>query len=105
MMKKTPLQLVNQCHYELWDLIRLMGVTEVQLDETSDERIDLGEVDKVLRAMVFELGRIRRYMEKKDLNQRKVRQASEFALKAKIAKAGEAAIAHRQLCPDGQSHK
>ena len=93
MTKYTPLQMVNKCHSELWGLIRLMGATEVQLDETSDERIDLGEVDKVLRAMVFELGRIRRYMEKKDLNQWKVRQAQEFALKASVAKAREPIVA------------
>lgn len=87
MMKYTPLQTVNKCHRELWWTIRLMGSAEVQLDETSDARIDLIEVEKVLRHAVIELGRIIRAMEAKDTNQRNIRQARDFALKASVAKA------------------
>jgi len=105
MMKYTPLQTVNKCHRELWWTIRLMGSAEVQLDECSNERIDLGEVEKVLRAMVIELGRIIRYMEAKDTNQRINRPGAELALKAQIAKSTGVAFRAVKLSKDGQSHK
>jgi hypothetical protein len=105
MMKYTPLQTVNKCHRELWWTIRLMGSAEVQLDEKSDARIDLGEVEKVLRAMVLELGRIIRQMEKKDLNRRNIRPGADLALKAQLAKARRVVASVLKESEDGTSHK
>lgn len=105
MMKYTPLQTVNKCHRELWWTIRLMGAAEVQLDEQSDARIDLGEVEKVLRHAVLELGRIIRAMEAKDLNQRNIRPGSDLALKAQLAKARSAVAEALKVVPDRPSHK
>lgn len=105
MTKYTALQTVNKCHRELWWTIRLMGAAEVQLDETSDARVDLGEVQKVLRHAVLELGRIIRAMEAEATNQRNNRPGSDLALKAQLAKARGAVAAALKVVPDGQSHK
>ena len=105
MMKYTPLQTVNKCHRELWWTIRLLGSAEVQLDEKSNERIDLGEVEKVLRHAVIELGRIIRGMEANDTKHRYLRPGADLALKAQVAKARGVEPAHRQECPSGTSHK
>jgi len=105
MMKYTPLQTVNKCHRELWWTIRLMGAAEVQLDEKSDARIDLGEIEKVLRAAVIELGRVIRYMEEKDTNQRIRRPGADLALKAQLAKARSAVASVLKEREDGPSHK
>jgi len=105
MIKYTPLQTVNKCHRELWWTIRLMGSAQVQLDDKSDARIDLGEVEKVLRAMVIELGRIIRYMEAKDTNQRIRRPGVDLALKASVAKATGVAVGSLKLREAGPSHK
>jgi hypothetical protein len=105
MMKYTPLQTVNKCHRELWWTIRLMGAAEVQLDEKSDARIDLGEVEKVLRHAVLELGRIIRALEAKDTNQRIRRPGADLALKASVAKATGVAVGALKVVEDGPSHK
>jgi len=105
MMKYTPLQTVNKCHRELWWTIRLMGAAEVQLDANSAVRIDLGEIEKVLRVAVTELGRVIRVMGENDGNQRYQRPGAELALKA-IEKKGENARAQiAQRSPCGASHK
>jgi|SRR5215469_1967893 len=105
MMKYTPLQTVNKCHRELWWTIRLMGAAEVQLDEKSDARIDLGEVEKVLRAAVIELGRVIRYMEAKDTNQRIRRPGADLALKAIEQKGANSRAKLTQSGPSEASHK
>jgi len=105
MMKYTPLQTVNKCHRELWWTIRLMGSAEVQLDEKSKERIDLGEIEKVLRAMVVELGGVIRTLSEKDTNQRINRPGADLALKAQIAKSTGVAFRAVKLREDGPSHK
>jgi hypothetical protein len=105
MMKYTPLQTVNKCHRELWLTIRLLGAAVVQLDEQSAERIDLVEVDKVLRAMVFELGRIRRVMESKELKQRILRPGADLALKAQVAKARWTELSEAEKRQREPSHK
>jgi hypothetical protein len=105
MMKYTPLQTVNKCHRELWWTIRLMGAAEVQLDENSDARMDLGEVEKVLRHAVVELGRIIRAMEAKAPNQRIIRPGADLALKAQLAKARQAVASALEEREDGPSHK
>ena len=66
---------------------------------------DLIDVEKVLRCIVAQLDVIIRREREKTSDHRNIRLAEDFALKAKIAKAREAAPAHRQLCPSGQSHK
>jgi|SRR5215469_7575904 len=105
MMKYTPLQTVNKCHRELWWTIRLMGAAEVQLDEKSDARIDLGEIEKVLRAAVIELGRVIRYMEAQDTNQRIRRPGADLALKAQIAKARYSELSEAEKRKFDASHK
>jgi len=105
MMKYTPLQTVNKCHRELWWTIRLMGSAEVQLDEKSDARIDLGEIEKVLRAAVIELGRVIRAMEEKDTNQRYQRPGADLALKAQIAKARYSELSEAEKREYERSHK
>jgi hypothetical protein len=103
--KYTPLQTLAKVHRELWWLIRLLGSVQAQLDETSNCRIDLGEVEKVLRAMTVELGRIIRAEESKVTNQRNVRQGSDLALKAQLAKARSAVAEALKVVPDEPSHK
>jgi hypothetical protein len=103
--KYTPLQTLAKCHRELWWTIRLLGSAQAQLDYNSDCRIDTGEVEKVLRAMTIELGRIIRAEESKVTNQRNVRQGSDLALKAQLAKARSAVAEALEVVPDGQSHK
>jgi hypothetical protein len=105
MMKYTPLQTVNKCHRELWWTIRLLGAAEVQLDEQSAERIDLGEIEKVLRHAVVELGRVIRQLEAKDTNRRIRRPGSDLALKAQLAKARQAVASALKEREDGPSHK
>ena len=105
MMKYTPLQTVNKCHRELWWTIRLMGSAQVQLDENSAARIDLGEVEKVLRHACIELGRIIRALEAKDPNQRIRRPGADLALKAQLAKARSVVASVLKEREDGQSHK
>ena len=101
----TPMQTLTKVHRELYSIIRLLRKFEVDYVGKSKSWGDVVEIDKVLTAMVEELGKIimrEKGWAEKSLN---LRQAQEFALKAQVAKAGEAAPAHRQLCPDGQSHK
>jgi len=105
MMKYTPLQTVNKCHRELWWTIRLMGAAEVQLDEKSKERIDLGEVEKVLRAAVVELGLIIARWEGKDANQRINRPGADLALKAIEQKGANSRAKLTQSRPSEASHK
>jgi hypothetical protein len=105
MMKYTPLQTVNKCHRELWWTIRLLGAAEVQLDENSDARMDLGEVEKVLRHAVVELGRIIRALEAKDTNSRIRRPGADLALKAQVAKATHVAVGSLKVDEADQSHK
>jgi hypothetical protein len=105
MMKYTPLQTVNKCHRELWWTIRLLGAAEVQLDEQSAERADLGECEKVLREVTRELGRIIRVLEEKDTNRRILRPGADLALKAQLAKARNAVASVLKERGDGPSHK
>jgi hypothetical protein len=105
MMKYTPLQTVNKCHSQLWWTIRLLGAAQVQLDENSNERIDLGEIEKVLRHATVELGRVIRALEEKDTNRRIRRPGSDLALKASVAKATGVAVGSLKLREDDQSHK
>src|SRR5215469_12839753 len=105
MMKYTPLQTVSKCHRELWWTIRLMGAAEVQLDEHSKERIDLGEIEKVLRVAVGELGRVIRVMGENERNQRYQRPGADLALKAILKKGENAQAKVTQSRPSEASHK
>lgn len=101
----TLTQSLSRVHRELYGLIRLLRKLEVEYVGKSASWGDVVEVDKVLTATVEEVGKI--IMREKGWKEKSLslRQAEEFALKAKVAKAGEAAPAHRQLCPSDQSHK
>lgn len=105
MNRYTVLQTLAKCHRELWWTIRLLGSAQAQLDQNSDPRIAIGEVEKVLRAMTVELGQIIRSEESKGLNQRNVRPGSDLALKAQLAKARHAVAEALKVVPDGPSHK
>lgn len=101
----TPLQTLAKVHRGVWWNIRLLGALQAQLDNNSPTFNDCVEIEKVLRAAVAEVERVIHRERDEERNQWNLRQAREFALKASVAKAGEAVPAHRQLCPDDQSHK
>src|SRR5215468_6314597 len=104
-MKYTPLQTVNKCHRELWWTIRLIESAEVQLDENCAARVDLAEVEKVLRAAVQAVDRILHFMQAERLNERNQRLGTDLALKAQIAKKLGVAVSSLKLRQDDQSHK
>ena len=101
----TPMQTLAKIHRQLWWLVRLTGSVEVQLGAESASFADLCEVEKVLRATVEEVRKIMSREHANAVNQGNIRQARDFALKAKVAKASGATPADRQLCGDGPSHK
>jgi hypothetical protein len=105
MMKYTPVQTVNNCHRQLWRTIGLLKVAEVQLDEQSAARMDLGEVAKVLRHAALELGRISAVMQFNGPNRRSLRPGADLALKAQLAKARNAVASVLKERGDGPSHK
>jgi hypothetical protein len=105
MKEWTPVRILNHVQRELWRLIRLLNSVEVQLAAQSETRVELAEVQKVLRAMIVELGRIVGAEAKKVTNQRNIRQAEDFALKAQLAKARQAVASVLEEREDEPSHK
>lgn len=101
----SSVQTLAKVQRELWWVIRLLGTIEVQLDGEAPNYSACLEVAKVLRAVAAEIAAMIGRERGAEENSRNIRQAEEFALKAKIAKAGEVEPAHRQLCPSDQSHK
>lgn len=105
MINATPFQNLVKVHRDLWSAIHLVAEVERQIVGQSPAWSDLVDVENVLRHTVGEVALIMKrnasFLEK-SLN---IRQAEEFALKAKVAKASGVAPAHRQLCPGDQSHK
>ena len=105
MTNYTPLQTLAKVHRELWWAIRLLGSAQAQLDFNSGFRVDMGEVEKVLRAMTVEVSRIIRREDLKAVNRRNVRPGSDLALKAQLAKARGAVAEALKVVPGGPSHK
>lgn len=101
----TAMETLSRIQGELWWTTRLLARAEAKFDEKSETQLALFEVEKVIRAMIEEVGRIIREASVKGSNQRNIRQAEEFALKAKIAKATGDSLHAAASIPDGPSHK
>jgi hypothetical protein len=101
----TPLQTLKKFQRELWGSIRLLISVRTQLDEQSDSRIEVCEVEKVLRAMAGEIGRIIGREGSKVPNPRNIRQGEDFALKAQLAKARQAVASALKEREDWPSDK
>ena len=101
----TPMQTLAKIHRQLWWLIRLTGSVEVQFGPESASFADLCEVEKVMRATVEEVRKIMSREHANAVNQGNLRQARDFSLKAKIAKATGDSLHAAASIPSGPSHK
>jgi hypothetical protein len=101
----TPLHtLIKVCH-ELGWWTNMLSTARIQLDEDSESRIEVYEVQKVLRAMTVELERIIRVEKSKLPNRRNIRPGADLALKAQLAKARWTELSEAEKRQREQSHK
>lgn len=101
----TSFQTLTKIYNELGWTVRLLVGVQAKFEEKSKTRIDLGDIERVLRTAQAEVGRIIRLQtsnEPKSLNHR---QAEDSALKAQLAKARDAVASALEDVEDGHSHK
>lgn len=104
-MKYTPIQTLVKVRSELLWLATLLSSVEIYYQGKGATADDCLEVKKVIVAMRVEIERILRRETADDRNRRNVRQAEDFALKAKVAKERLAAAGALKFVRDEPSHK
>lgn len=101
----TPRGIMAELHSHVWEARHLAHKIRGMTTADRKNRWSAIEVEGVLNAVLDEVWRMRELERAKAPNQRNLRQAEEFALKAKIAKATGDSLHAAASVPDAQSHK